>query len=199
VEGTLGADEKGISEAGEEPARAAGIATVEPPPAAAASLDELKSAIDGLHDLFNARLRYDARKDETIQRLTDQMAVLSQEARDATIGPLLQDVILLRDSIASARKNLTRKESWTAAELANQFDVLLSEATELLERQDIVEWLPSNDRQLDRKFQRPVSTIPSLDPEADGQVVEVVRPGYTRRGNVFRPQEVVLAKHRTAQ
>jgi molecular chaperone GrpE (heat shock protein) len=156
----------------------------------------LKGSMQELLDLFNARLRYDARKDELIQRLTDQVNALSEETRDATKAPILHDVILLRDSIAALRKGLARKESWETPQLLSQLDVVLAEVTEVLERQDVLEWVPTGERQADRKWQRPVSTVSSDDPLTDGAVVEVVRPGYVRNGNVFRPQDVVVTRAR---
>jgi len=156
----------------------------------------LTGSMQELLDLFNARLRYDARKDELIQRLTDQVTALSEETRDAAKAPILHDVILLRDSMAALRKALTRKETWETTELLSQLDVVLAEVSEVLERQDVLEWVPTGERQADRKWQRPVSTVSGDDSLTDGQVVEVVRPGYVRNGNVFRPQDVVVARVR---
>jgi molecular chaperone GrpE (heat shock protein) len=148
-----------------------------------------------LLELFNARLRYDARKDEVIQKLTEQLNVLSRESRQAEKGPLLHDVILLTDSIARFRAKLMSKEHWDMTDLSGPFEVVVAEATEVLERQDVVEWIPTGDRQVDRKFQRALSTVATSDPSADGEVVEVIRRGYVLNGGLFRPQEVSVAKH----
>lgn len=157
---------------------------------------ELKVLMHELLDLFNARLRYDARKDEVIQKLTEQVNQLSRESRQAEKAPLLHDVILLTDSITRLKASLMRKERWETAELVGPFEVILAEATEVLERQDVVEWVPTGDRQVDRKFQRALSTVATSDPNADGEVVEVIRRGYVLNGGLFRPQEVSVARHK---
>ena len=188
LDSTASSDPSTVAESGLAPGAGE---TAEPGPA----LTDLKALMDELLELFNARLRYDARKDEVIGKLTEHVSVLSHDARRAAATPFLRDMILLRDSLIGYRKKLSGREMWTTPDLLGPIDVILAEATEVLERQDVVEWAASGDRVVDRKFQRPVSIVATNDPAADGQVIEVIRPGYVLNGSVFRPQEVSIAKH----
>lgn len=49
--------------------------------------------------------------------------------------------------------------------------------------------------QFDPKIQRVVQAEPTTDRSFDGQVCRVLRSGYTWRGTVLRPEEVVVYKH----
>src|SRR5438128_617116 len=59
------------------------------PAESSAHTAELKAMMQELLELFNARLRFDARKDEVIGKLTNQVSVLSEEARRAAVTPFL--------------------------------------------------------------------------------------------------------------
>jgi molecular chaperone GrpE (heat shock protein) len=160
-----------------------------------ASIEEVKASVVQLLDLFQARLRYDTAKEEAVNRLTEQAKELAPEAQNAIKLPVLHDVILLKDSVHALRRSLGENESDQSAQFSQRLDVVLAEINEILERQDVFEWLPSGDRDADRRFRRTVRSVAAPAESDDGAIVEVVRPGYLIRGALLRQQEVVVAKH----
>lgn len=102
---------------------------------------------------------------------------------------VIQDLIALRDKL------LLRK-SWLedhAPEEGNAQKVVTSQLREIAKclTNQGVEILEAGGA-FDNRFQTAVETRPAENAEQDGQIAETFRPGYRFRGEILRPQEVIL-------
>ena len=124
------------------------------------------------------------------QQLQDQASQPTpQVSTDAGQLAVVQDIIAMRDNLM-LRKNWIQNfapDEKTAAQLV---DGQLQETAKLLERAgvEIMDRIGS----FDCRLHAAVETRPALYPEQDGQIAETFRPGYRFRGEVLRPQEVIL-------
>lgn len=192
-------DAKQTSEAGPSPNQIAAPSLSEGPTEESLTqppnLSAVETRLDELLDLFRSRLRYDQGKDEVIRRITDELNASNREALKASKEPLLIDLLLFCDSLRQFQARVAEKEMWPTAEFADQLVVLSSEMTELLERQDVHQWISTGVREADRRAQRVIAVEPTPDLAQDGMIVRVTRPGYAHAGRILRPEDVVISRY----
>lgn len=134
------------------------------------SVEELRSEIASLRDLFTRRLMEDKQKNELIRTLGD-------EAKFAFIEPFLYDLILLLDRLDRA------EDEFSVSVRDELFDILRRRG---LTRIDVKP-------EYDPRLYKAVRVTESADVSAL-TVTGVIRRGYIFSGKVIRPAEVIVAK-----
>ena len=101
------------------------------------------------------------------------------------VRPVLEDLFLLHDHIASQRKSANES-------LCVVLDAIDADLLNILARQN-VRLVPVTLTTLNTKYQKVVKTVPA-EPLRDNEVVEIPRDGFADERDVLRPQEVVVRK-----
>lgn len=102
---------------------------------------------------------------------------------------MVQDIITMRDNLLM-RRNWIRDfapEEETAAKLV---EGQLQETAKLLERAGVE--IMDRMGAFDCRLHTAVETRPAPAAQQNGQIAETFRPGYRFRGEILRPQEVIL-------
>ncbi len=147
-------------------------------------------ALVDFRGILETRLVRDKAKDEAFERLYEELDSLKRNKAFEEYRPLLMDLILLYDRFQSAREAATPATN-------EVLDSLQEELKEVLTRRDI-EAIVRMDDAFDPAFQRAVCVESVESTELDGKVIRVLREGFTCRGLVFRPQEVVVGRYRSS-
>ena len=129
-----------------------------------------------------------AQLEQSLQRLEREKAdLLEQTAKEQRAA--VQSIITLRD-------NLLMKQAWleTAGDSPEAAARLIAgqlQETAALLREMGAEILQDTGA-FDSRYHTAVQTRPTEDPDRIGQIAETFRPGYRFRGEVLRPQEVIV-------
>lgn len=108
--------------------------------------------------------------------------------------PLLQDLMMLYDSIEKLRRNYEQATAPDPRVLAQNLEGLQVEAEEILLRVGIERMTATADK-LDVATQRAVQTVATANPDENLQVVERVKVGFLCAGQVLRKEQVVVRKY----
>jgi hypothetical protein len=176
-------------------------------------LRKIESAASVQHDLpglMNAMQETIDRKNSVNQQLFDALYGELRGFKDGFLlevlhKPIIRDLITLYDDLAEVNRQLgaataekartkASKESGTAIKnVSVNLDHVLHSLLEILARMD-VQIVPCHAGKLDKHMQRAISVELAADPSEDGDVVRSVKPGFTWKEKIFRPEEVVMKK-----
>lgn len=174
------------------PETAAGsLSTAQAPPEVggeSGTPDEITSRLGAIEELLQARLRYDATKEEAFRRLYADLEVFKADATAAAFRPIYLDLILVLDRIDQSMPTVDSAEDAMAL-----LSSVREEIAEVLLRRGVSP-VESPDEMFDPKTQRAVATEPATAAAQDRTVAAVVRPGYMNDGAVLRPADVVVRK-----
>jgi molecular chaperone GrpE (heat shock protein) len=137
------------------------------------------------------------------QKLCNTTATLIQQVQqtadrivlDQTVSRLIDRLIELTDDLRMHIRCSEAVEAFAPdPHLTEAGDILRVTYGQLLEVLAILDVVPfeSGKGRLDPTHQRPVSLIPTEDPDQDQQVCESIRPGFKRRHAVWRIELVTL-------
>ncbi len=104
---------------------------------------------------------------------------------EALQKPIARDLIGLMDDLERVKSQLDGLAT------ADNFENLVHHLREILHRMEVHEM---DDAVLDSRTHKILSVETASSPEADNQILRVVRRGYRWRDRVLRPQEVVIAR-----
>ena len=160
----------------------------------AQAVQAIQTAKERNLDFWNAQEneRILERQEEELLQLRQQLQTLQpapQVSTDAGQLAMVQDIIAMRDNLM-LRKNWIRNFAPDEKTAAQMVDGQLQETAKLLERAGVE--IMEQTGAFDCRLHAAVETRPALNPEQDGQIAETFRPGYRFRGEVLRPQEVIL-------
>ena len=160
----------------------------------AQAVQAIQTAKERNLDFWNAQEneRILERQEEELLQLRQQLQTLQpapQVSTDAGQLAMIQDIIAMRDNLM-LRKNWIRNFAPDEKTAAQMVDGQLQETAKLLERAGVE--IMEQTGAFDCRLHAAVETRPALYPEQDGQIAETFRPGYRFRGEVLRPQEVIL-------
>jgi molecular chaperone GrpE (heat shock protein) len=127
-------------------------------------------------------------KDQAFNLLYDELDGYKRANAFLELKPLYIDLILLYDRMHAARQQCDASASALLASLQQ-------ELLEILYRRDI-EPVATVSEAFDPAVQRAVGSRIVDAPELQGKVLSVLRVGFTCRGNVLRPQEVITGRLR---
>ena len=119
------------------------------------------------------------------------------------LKPLLRPLLFLYDSLegfddemklyeASQATHAMAPDALPATKVRQNIGFLRDQLTEALGVCD-VEPMPVPSGPFDAKNQKAIDTAP-VPPEKDGEIVQVIRIGWTMHGHLMRPAEVILGK-----
>jgi len=172
---------------------------------AVAAHADLPALIQGLQNLVDQKTGLN-------QRMFDAMHEELKGYKDGFLlesvhKPIIRDLISLYDDLANTHRQMQEAVADAAklpSEVANKLlERLKTMATniehncefivEVLARLEVVP-LPVGTGKVDKQTQKAVSIEIAEDPDEDGNIVRHVKRGFSRKGRVVRPEEVVIKK-----
>lgn len=160
---------------------------------AAAKLSELLKRLDDLKSLFEAKLAYDATREELIRRQATELQQFRDNIVEAQKKPILLDLLSYWDSLSSVVKEVSREGGVEKVSLLERLKILQDELLEILSRQDVRRF-DERLTKLDRRRHRAIRVVDAASEDQDNEVVRVVRDGFTWAERILRTEEVVVKK-----
>ncbi|MCX6627288.1 MAG: nucleotide exchange factor GrpE [Candidatus Solibacter sp.] len=151
--------------------------------------------LDRLEAQLTDHLRANASNSRAaFDHLYDEMQAYKRNFLLEAQRPLLQDLMMLYDSIDKLHRNYKQAASMDLAALSQNLEGLQVEAEEILLRVGIERMTATSDK-LDVNLQRAVKTVATENPEENLWVVEQVRCGFLSGGQPIRKEQVVVKKY----
>lgn len=142
-------------------------------------LDEIRTEVANLTDLFRRRLMEDKARNALYEALQEQAKTSQDLLRYRAFESLFRESLLAIDRLQS---------------VAATPELVESAVDELLEAFARRTLLPVDDTgEFDPRVHEAVETIPASDQAPSGSVVAVHRTGYTLDGRLLRPAQVTVA------
>jgi molecular chaperone GrpE (heat shock protein) len=156
----------------------------------AVTLNEIKETI-------KERLDRDAVKEKAFDKLYEEMQRQRESAAmlDRAVKPMLTDLLLLYDSLKKFEILLNTQGNDIASEICLNFRFIIDELLESLYRQEVLLVNEEDKITFNSKIQRAIKTVESDNIDDDYKVVSISRDGFTWRGKIIRPQEVVIKRY----
>jgi molecular chaperone GrpE len=140
-------------------------------------------------DLARLAARLEARQQEELDKTKERLEREARREVELAHGKLLRDLLEVIDDLDRALASAATSPDALTAGVAMVRDRFLDKL-----RAHGVE--PSDDAgsRFDPAKHEAVTTVPVTDPEQDGKVVVVLRPGYRLRGELLRPAAVAVGR-----
>lgn len=152
-------------------------------------IDLLKHAIS----LIENKVCYDETKEKMFQTLYQQLKEYKEGLLESIQRPIIKTLLPLYDSILRLEKAVQNQEL-SREYLKNEIYVLKSDMEEALYRMDVTPFT-EHPEMLDRKLHKTIKVIETSDPNEDKQVVEILKYGFFWKGNILRPEEVIIKRY----
>jgi molecular chaperone GrpE len=166
----------------------------------AGRLESLSLQIAGLQREFEGKLKYDAHKDEVIDRLHSELQEYKQDIIKKYVLSIVMDVVKVADDI---RKWLTYFRSLEVSQRDPRklFRYLEAIPSDL---EDVFYWhgvkpFASEEGPFDPVRQRAIKKIPTDDMAQDKNVAHSIRPGYEWETKVIRQEMVAVYVYQEEQ
>ncbi len=163
-------------------------------------LESLGQQISELQREFEGKLKYDAHKDQIIDRLHSELQEYKQDILKKYVLSIVMDVVKVADDI---RKWLVYFRSLEVSQRDPRklFRYLEAIPSDL---EDVFYWhgvkpFSSEDGLFDPARQRAIKKIPTEDPNQDKNVAHSIRPGYEWETKVIRQEMVAVYVYQAAQ
>lgn len=131
-------------------------------------------------------------RDESLSRMTEALETTTHDLWERADKPLMLDLLMFFDSLQWFQTSLLDQDV-SRDIVAESYQHLLDEFLEMLGRRDI---LPMDSkRSLDETLHRVVRAVPTTIEQDDGRVLQVLRRGFLRDGQVLRKEEVLVLTH----
>ena len=163
-------------------------------------LASLSRQMTELQREFEGKLKYDAHKDQIIDRLHAELQEYKQNILKKHILSIVMDVVKVADDI---RKWLTYFRSLEVSQRDPRklFRYLEAIPSDL---EDVFYWygvkpFSNHEGPFDPKRQRAIKQVPTTDPTLDKCVADSIRPGYEWDTKVVRQEMVAVYVHQEAQ
>lgn len=166
---------------------------------------DLPGLISGLHEVLD-------QKNGLNQRMFDALHEELKGYKDGFLlesvhKPIIRDLISLYDDLSAIHRQMqesvaeaARLSEGPALKLFEQLKTMDTNIehncefiVEVLARLEVV-MLPFGTGKLDKHSQRAVAVEIAEDPDDDGLVIRSVKPGFSWKGRVLRPEEVIIKK-----
>jgi len=156
-------------------------------------IDQLGLQMTALQREFEGKLKYDAHKDEIIDKLHNELQEYKQDILKKHILSIVMDVVKVADDI---RKWLSYFRSLEVSQRDPRklFRYLEAIPSDL---EDIFYWhgvkpFSTAEGIFDPSRQRAIKKVPSMDASQDKLIAESIRPGYEWDGKVIRQEMVAV-------
>jgi len=172
---------------------------------AVAANASLPGLIDGLQDLLE-------QKNGLNQRMFDALHEELKGYKDGFLlesmhKPIIRDLLSLHDDLSAIHRQMqdavaeaAQVPSEAAAKLLNHLKTMDTNIehncefiVEVLARLEVV-MMPAGTGKLDKHTQRAVAVEVTEDPDEDASILRSVKPGFSWKGRVLRPEEVIIKK-----
>ena len=153
------------------------------------AINENKSKLDELKDLFNARILYDEGKDEAFNRLYEKMKAAKEHFNelDGVLEPIFNDLLRLFDSISNVEAK-SLNEAVTTQEIKN----LKIELLEVLSRRKVCPIEVNLEEKFDFNLHRATGIEETDVIGNDKKISKITRLGFKWKGHTFRLHDVLL-------
>ncbi len=166
----------------------------------AGRLESLSLQIGELQREFEGKLKYDAHKDEIIDRLHSELQEYKQDIIKKYVLSIVMDVVKVADDI---RKWLAYFRSLEVSQRDPRklFRYLEAIPSDL---EDVFYWhgvkpFSSQEGSFDPARQRAIKKVPTDDPALDKNVAHSIRPGYEWETKVIRQEMVAVYVYQAEQ
>ena len=163
-------------------------------------LDNLGQQISELQREFEGKLKYDAHKDEIIDRLHSELQEYKQDILKKYVLSIVMDVVKVADDI---RKWLSYFRSLDVSQRDPRklFRYLEAIPSDL---EDVFYWhgvkpFSNEEGIFDPARQRAIKKLPTDDPVMDKNVAHSIRPGYEWESKVIRQEMVAVYVYQVEQ
>ncbi|MEU5696707.1 nucleotide exchange factor GrpE [Actinosynnema sp. NPDC020468] len=150
------------------------------------NVEEILAGINGELAGLHAQSKF---LNEVVDRLHAENERLRNAEAQRVLQPALRDLVKLADDWRARRTTLEGEADGAFARLC---DEVVEDVVLVLERQGVDEFHAEVGAAFDRHEQQAVGTRPVEDPELDGRIAEVRRPGYRVGSKVVRFAQVVV-------
>ncbi|MEK9148792.1 MAG: nucleotide exchange factor GrpE [Candidatus Desantisbacteria bacterium] len=154
-------------------------------PESIALLQEIKATIE-------RKIAYDETKEKMFNTLYEQLKGYQGEFLDAFKKPIIKSLVTLYDDTIKVEKVIN--EESCGEKVKSGINALKVELLEILENMEVMPFCEHPDV-LNYKLQKTIKTVETIDPAEDKRVVEVLREGFLWKGNILRPEDVVIKKY----
>ena len=152
-------------------------------------ITQLVSKVQGLESLFESKLRYDAQKDETINRLHSELQAHKADLMNKITSPLVNDFIGLFDDLDRRINHAESESDDPKRDILGPLREIQQHVLDILERYDVFDFRNDGPR-FDRKTQELIKAVPTEDAEQTQMVVRSLRAGFRRDDRVIRQEGV---------
>jgi len=149
-----------------------------------------------INDTIKRKVAYDETKEKMFNALYEQLKGYQGEFLDAYQKPLIKNLLGLYDDMIEFEKIIDQESC--SEKVNNGIVAIKIELLEILDNMEVV-CFQEHSKILDRRLQKAIRVIETSDPEEDKKVVEFLKEGFFWKGNIFRPEEVVIKKHVSAE
>jgi molecular chaperone GrpE (heat shock protein) len=141
-----------------------------------------------IKEMIEKKIAYDETKEKMFNALHGQLKGYQGEFLDAFKRPLIKNLLVLYDDIIKV------EEIAGIEKIKNGIGSLKAELLQILDNMEVVPF-DEHSEVLDRKLQKTVKAVETTELTEDKKVVEVVKMGFLWKGNLFRPEEVVIKRY----
>lgn len=157
------------------------------PPQPASSLQNLTDGMASLTNEIREATSLAKHREQTISRLHDEVQELRKGELAQALAPVFRDLIRLHDELASI---IIEKEAASDADAAKTFKYLRSEVLEMLARHNVEPFDLQSGERFDPTQSRAIRVVPSDDPLLDRCIAAMHRLGFRLGPRVLRVAEV---------
>ena len=166
--------------------------------------DAIREQLSNLQEMFETRLQTDAHKNRLFDELHREVIGYRNGATEKNTDSMAMDIVAILDYLTPCIERLSEKardladeESAKAlcAQLLGELDGLQLDLTSVLDKQGVE---PFTCDTLDPKHQRILSSVTQPGDE-DRQIIQHVKPGYTRDGRLLRKEQIKVIRITASQ
>lgn len=162
-------------------------------------LETLQIELRQLRGAFNAKLKYDAQKQATINRLHEELQWYKDAEDSQGERPMFHDLISLHDDFDSILRYYEVPDTEVSKEDAlQQLRGFQQSVLDILEKHDVFAFVHPEDT-FNTKQQQALHLTVTTDPNQARRVRSRVRAGFKLRDRVLRPEGVDVYKYRAPE
>lgn len=166
------------------------------------SIEKVLSEIQLLKHDFEAKLKYDAHKEATIDKLHNELQSYKNDIIAKAVKPILMDIIIIiDDNLALIERNKEKMETSNEGDLKKIFNLWqgkVDDLTEVLNRSGAeVYECPEDDYVPNR--QKAIKAITTENPKLDKKICRRLKRGYEWEGKILRHEQVTVYKYKPTE
>lgn len=155
-------------------------------------IESLTAAVETLSAGLDENFKYATQKEELFDRMYSEMAKYKDDLYAKLLKPFILETITILDDY---RRTLERLDTLTPEQLHKSIRNIPADLEDLLENNGVDILISEGENPLfDRKLHQVVRTVETDNPELDGRIAKLLRPGYAWNGTILRQEKVELYK-----